>query len=50
MGPAKFGMFLMENAYKLCREFCKTIAGEGLITVSIGVTAVNLSDTIKRLS
>lgn len=37
----------LENAYKLCREFCKTIAGEGLITVSIGVTAVNLSDTIK---
>lgn len=37
----------LENAYKLCREFCKTIASEGLITVSVGVTAVNLSDTIK---
>ncbi|WP_294428285.1 GGDEF domain-containing protein [uncultured Treponema sp.] len=37
----------LENAYKICRDFCKSIEENGLITVSIGLTAVNLSDSIK---
>ncbi|MBQ9909134.1 MAG: GGDEF domain-containing protein [Treponema sp.] len=37
----------LENAYKICRKFCKSVANERKITVSVGITAVNLSDTIK---
>lgn len=38
----------LENAYKICRNFCQAIADGGLITVSIGLTKVELFDTIKN--
>lgn len=37
----------LENAYKICKTFCKSVASEQKISVSVGITAVNLSDTIK---
>ena len=37
----------VENAYTLCRQFCKNIEAENLVTVSVGLTEVHLSDTIK---
>lgn len=37
----------LEAAYKICKKFCKSIADEGLITISVGLTTVNLTDSIK---
>lgn len=37
----------LESAYKICRTFCRSIADEGLVTISLGLTAVELFDTIK---
>lgn len=38
----------MEFAYEICREFCKEVEKGGRVTVSVGVTEVKLSDTIKK--
>ena len=38
----------IEFGYGLCREFCRKLQSEGKVTVSIGVTEVRLSDTIKK--
>ena len=37
----------MEDASRLCHEFCKQVENENLVTVSIGLTEIRLSDTIK---
>ena len=38
----------IERAYVLCRQFCKDVAAEGLVTISVGLADVRLSDTIKK--
>ncbi len=38
----------LEESYRLCRTFCDTVAQHGLVTVSVGVVKVRLSDTIKK--
>lgn len=38
----------LEFGYGLCREFCQKLQNEGKVTVSIGLTEVRLSDTIKK--
>ena len=38
----------IENSYTICRQFCKMVASDGLVTVSVGLTEVRLSDTIKK--
>lgn len=37
----------IEKAYKICKEFCKQIEEGKMITVSVGLTAINLFDNIK---
>lgn len=37
----------IENAYKICRAFCSEIENGKLITVSVGLTSINLFETIK---
>ena len=37
----------IEKAYKICQTFCKEIESGKLITVSVGLTAINLFDSIK---
>ncbi|MCR4580164.1 MAG: sensor domain-containing diguanylate cyclase [Treponema sp.] len=38
----------INSAYELCRKFCKEIENEGQITISIGITEVHLSDSVKK--
>lgn len=38
----------IDESYALCREFCKNVEAEGKVTVSVGLTEVRLSDTIKK--
>ena len=38
----------IESAYAICRQFCKNVEAEHLVTVSVGLTEVRLSDTIKK--
>lgn len=38
----------MEFAYEICREFCKEVEKDGRVTVSVGVTEIKMSDTIKK--
>ena len=38
----------MDFAYEICREFCKEVEKEGRVTVSVGVTEIKMSDTIKK--
>ena len=38
----------MESAYSLCRQFCRNVAADGLVTVSVGLTEVRIADTIKK--
>lgn len=38
----------VDFAYEICREFCKDIEKDGRATVSVGITEVRLSDTIKK--
>ncbi len=38
----------IDNAYKLCRQFCKDVAQDALVTVSVGLTTIRLADTIKK--
>ena len=38
----------LDFAYEICREFCKEVEKDGRVTISIGVTEVRISDTIKR--
>ena len=50
-GGDEFLMLLelpMESAFKLCRQFCREVEGDGLVTVSVGLVEVRLSDTIKK--
>ncbi len=50
-GGDEFMMLLelpAESAYDLCRWFCSEVAKDGRVTVSVGVTEVRLSDTIKK--
>ena len=37
----------LDSAYEICKTFCKRIEDEGMITVSVGLSAIKLSDTIK---
>lgn len=37
-----------EHAYALCRQFCRDVAAGNLVTVSVGLADVRLSDTIKK--
>lgn len=45
-------MMLMEwsvsFSYELCREFCRKVESDGKVTISVGVTEIRLSDTIKK--
>lgn len=45
-------MMLMEwsvsFSYELCREFCKKVEDDGKVTISVGVTEIRLSDSIKK--
>ncbi|MCR5724528.1 MAG: GGDEF domain-containing protein [Treponema sp.] len=38
----------LENAYTVCRQFCKNVAADNLVTVSVGVTEVRIADSIKK--
>lgn len=38
----------LDNSYLLCRDFCKEVESHGHVTISVGVTAIRLSDTIKK--
>lgn len=38
----------IEFGYGLCKELCRKVEEEGKVTLSIGVTEVRLSDTIKK--
>ena len=38
----------IDFAYGICREFCKEIEQDGRVTVSLGVTPVRMSDTVKQ--
>lgn len=38
----------MESAYALCRQFCRDVEADGLVTISVGLVNVRLSDTIKK--
>lgn len=38
----------IDFAYEICREFCREVEKQGFVTISIGVTEVRLSDTIKK--
>jgi diguanylate cyclase (GGDEF)-like protein len=33
---------------EICKEFCKMVEKDGRVTISIGITEVKLSDTIKK--
>ena len=37
----------IEKAYKICKDFCEQIEEGKMITVSVGLTAINLFDNIK---
>lgn len=38
----------IDKAFEISREFCHQVAEAGQVTVSVGVTGVRLSDTIKK--
>ncbi len=38
----------MDSAYAVCRQFVKNVEAERLVTVSVGLTEVRISDTIKK--
>ena len=38
----------MEEAFEVCRTFCHEVEADGRVTISIGLTEVRLSDTIKK--
>ena len=38
----------IDNAYALCRQFVRNIKDAGLVTVSVGLTEVRISDKIKK--
>ncbi len=38
----------LDEGYELCRDFCKEVEKGGRVTVSVGVTEVRLSDSIKK--
>lgn len=38
----------IECSYAICRQFCKNVEADGLVTVSVGLTEVRISDTIKK--
>lgn len=38
----------VNQAYDTCKAFCHKVSEEGKVTVSVGVTSVRLSDTIKK--
>ena len=50
-GGDEFAVLLepdIDDSYALCREFCKNVEAEGKVTVSVGLSEVRLSDTIKK--
>ena len=50
-GGDEFAVLMEEpvnQAYDSCKTFCHMVADEGKVTVSVGVTSVRLSDTIKK--
>ncbi|MCR5701604.1 MAG: sensor domain-containing diguanylate cyclase [Lachnospiraceae bacterium] len=38
----------VEFGHEICKEFCKKVAEDGRVTVSIGITEVRLADKIKK--
>jgi diguanylate cyclase (GGDEF)-like protein len=38
----------VEFGHEICKEFCKKVAKEGRVTVSVGITEVRLADKIKK--
>ncbi|WP_191015320.1 GGDEF domain-containing protein [Treponema zioleckii] len=38
----------LESSYAVCRQFVKDVERDGLVTVSVGLTEIRLSDTIKK--
>lgn len=38
----------MESALAVCRQFVRNVESDGVVTVSVGLTAVRISDTIKK--
>ena len=38
----------MTFGFELCRELCEKVEQDGMVTVSVGITEVKLTDTIKK--
>lgn len=38
----------MESSFAICRQFVRNVETAGLVTVSVGLTSVRISDTIKK--